>query len=306
MEIRVLVCDPIDIEGIKRLEDKGFKIDEKTTFENECFEDMVKKYDVLIVRSRTKITKEIINQCKKLKVTGRAASGLDNIDLEAVTKRGIKILNTPEAPADSVAELTIGLMLTLIRNIIIADRSLKKGEWRKKELKGSLLRGKTLGLIGLGNIGIKVANLAKEFGMNILITKRTEPASEILQALDAKYVPLQDLLMKSDIISIHVPLNQETYHMINTNEIKLMKNRAYLINLSRGGVVNEDALYEALISKKLSGVALDVYELEPPKNFKLIKLPNVVCTPHIGAQTKEAQRKASIILSEKIIRFFSD
>lgn len=304
MVVRILVCDPINIEGIKRLEDKGFKIDEKITFENECLENLVEKYDVLIVRSRTKITQEIIKHSKKLKVIGRAGSGLDNIDLEAASKNGIKILNTPEASADSVAELTIGLMLTLLRNIIFADRSLKAGEWLKKELKGSLLRGKTLGLIGLGNIGMKVAKLSKEFGMKILITKRSEPSFEILRTLEAEYVPLQELLIKSDIVSIHVPLNQETYGMISANEIKLMKHGSYLINISRGGVVDEDALYEALISRNLGGVALDVFEHEPPKNLKLIKLPNVVCTPHIGAQTNEAQRKASILLAEKIIRFF--
>ena len=231
---------------------------------------------------------------------------VDNIDLEAAKKHGVTVLNTPEAPSGSVAELTIGLMLALARGISLADRSMKEGKWTKKELEGTLLNGKTLGLIGLGNIGTKVAKVAKAFGMKILVTKRTPPGRELLETLDAEYVPLEELLRRSDVVSVHVPLTEQTSNMIGAEELSLMRKGAILINTSRGCIVDEDALLEALKSGKLGGAGLDVYRVEPPLNLELVRLPNVVCTPHIGAQTEEAQKAASVLLAGKISRFFKE
>jgi len=302
--VRILVCDHMDAEGIERLRFEGFDVDVKPSISKEELAKIVHGYDVLVVRSRTKATRDIIERGERLRVIARAGTGLDNIDISAAKDRGIAVLNTPEAPADSVSELTIGLMLALARKICLADASMKNGQWLKNELEGYTLKGKTLGLIGLGNIGTRVAKIAKAIGMRILITKRTPPSPAMLEALEAEFLPLEDLLKRSDIVSIHVPLTRETERMIGATEIGLMKESAFLINTSRGGIVDEEALVAALRTEKLRGAALDVYESEPPRNLELIKLPNVVCTPHIGAQTMEARRTASTLIAEKIIRFF--
>jgi|Deesub1362A_J573_1020465.scaffolds.fasta_scaffold04084_6 D-3-phosphoglycerate dehydrogenase len=299
---RVLVCDPIHEDGVKKLRDADFQVDMKTGIPADELRRTVPNYEVLIVRSRTKVTREIIEKGEKLKVIGRAGAGLDNIDLKAAEEKGIKVLNTPEAPAYAVAELTLGLMISLARRIPFADKTMKEEKWLKKQLIGWQLHGKILGVLGLGNIGKKVARLAKAFGMKILITKRTPPPPELLEELEANFVPLEELLRRSDIITIHVPLTPQTHHLIGEKEIALMKDGAFIINTSRGQIIDEKALYQALKRGKLGGAALDVFETEPPTSYDLIKLPNVVCTPHIGAQTVEAQRMAAIILAEKIIQ----
>jgi D-3-phosphoglycerate dehydrogenase len=304
MPVKVLVCDLIGDEGVEKLRQAHFKVDVKPSISGRELAEAILEYDVLVVRGRTKVTRNIIERGKRLKIIARAGSGLDNIDLKAAENQGITVLNTPEAPAYSVAELTIGLMLAVSRSIAFADHTMKDGRWLKRELEGSLLKGKTLGLIGLGNIGAKVAAIAKSMGMKILITKRTRPSPETLRLLGAEFVPLGQLLRRSDVVSIHVPLTDQTAHMIGAEELSLMKDGAVLVNTARGGIVDENALVEALKSKKLGGAALDVYEVEPPENLELLRIPNVVCTPHIGAQTCEAQKTASILLAEKIIRFF--
>ncbi|RLG97517.1 3-phosphoglycerate dehydrogenase [Candidatus Bathyarchaeota archaeon] len=300
--MRVLVCDPVKNVGIEMLREAGFEVDVRPEITPDQLSRIIRNYDVLIVRSRTKVTRQLIERAERLKVIGRAGVGLDNIDVEAAEKRGITVLNTPEAPADSTAELTIGLILALARKIPSADKSMKEGRWLKGRLKGWQLKGKTIGLIGLGNIGLRVARLAKAFGMKILFTKRTPPSPEVLKELEAEFVPLEDLLRRSDVVSIHVPLTEETRGMIGERELSLIKEGAVLINTSRGAVVDEEALLNALQSGRLRGAALDVYTVEPPKDLRLIKLPNVVCTPHIGAQTDEAQVEASRLIAEKIIK----
>jgi len=306
MPVKVLVCDSIEDKGIEKLRRARFKVNVKPSISCEELAEAISEYDVVVVRSRTKVTRNVIEQGKRLKVIARAGSGLDNIDLKAAEERGITVLNTPEVVADSVAELTIGLMLVVSRSIALADSSMKAGQWLKKDLEGSLLKGKTLGLIGLGNIGAKVAAIAKALGMKILISKRTAPSPETLRLLEAEFVPLKQLLRQSDAVSIHVPLTGQTAEMIGAEELNLMKDGAVLVNTARGGIINEDALLASLKSCKLSGAALDVYEVEPPRNLELLRMPNVVCTPHIGAQTREAQKTASILLAEKIIRFFKE
>jgi len=302
---RVLVCDPIDPEGVKRLEKAGFIVDEKPTISSDELKKIVSNYDVLMVRSRTKVTKEIIAAGTRLRLVCRAGVGLDNIDLKAAEERGIKVFNTPEAPAEAVAELSVGLILSLARSISQADLAMKEGKWIKSKLTGWELKGKTLGTIGLGNIGERVAKLAKAFGMNILITKRTPPDPALLKALEAEFVPLSELLRRSDVVTIHIPYTAETHHMIGEKELQLMKEGAYLVNTSRGPIVDESALLKTLQSGRLRGAALDVYEFEPPKDWTLMRLPNVVCTPHIGAETEEAQRTAATLMAEKVINFFT-
>ena len=305
MKARILVCDPIDKKGIRRLTEAGLEVDVRPAISAEELKRIVSDYDALIVRSRTKVTKEIIERGSRLKVIGRPGTGLDNIDVKSAEEKRITVLNTPEATATAVAELTIGLILSLSRNIPLADRSMKKGKWIKKDLRGWHLKGKTLGLIGLGNVGLRVAQTAECLGMRILVTKRTPPSQEVLERLGAKFMPLDDLLRESDIVSLHLPLSEETYRMIGSRELNLMKDRAYLINTSRGAIVDDEALFEALQSGKLGGAGLDVYEFEPPTDLRLVMLPNVVCTPHVGAQTEEAQREASVMIAEKIINLLS-
>ncbi len=298
---KVLVCDLIHEEGLKNMRKAGFEVDANPTIDSETLEKIVADYEALIVRSRTKVTRQIIEAGTRLKAIGRAGAGLDNIDVEAAKKKGIVVLNTPEALANAVAELTVGLLISLARSISLADRTMKEGKWIKKELTGWQLKGKTLGTIGLGNIGERVARVSKAFGMNILITKRTPPTQELLEELAAKFVSLEELLRQSDVITLHVPLTLETHHMIGARELELVKDGAFLINTSRGAIVDEKALLEALRSGKLGGAALDVYEVEPPKDLELIKLPNVVCTAHIGAQTREAQKEAGTMIAEKVV-----
>ncbi len=299
---RILVCDSLHKEGIEKLEQTGYEVDVKPTISHEDLRNVVSGYDALIVRSRTKVTREIIEAGKRLKIVGRAGVGLDNIDIEIAKKRGVKVLNTPEAPAEAVAELTIGLMVSLARKIPLADRTMKDGEWIKRDLRGWELSGKTLGLIGLGNVGERVARIAKAFGVKILITKRTPPNPGLLRELQGEFVSLSELLRRSDVVTLHVPLTPQTHRMIGTKELQLMKDGAFLVNTSRGGIIDGKALLNALRSGRLGGAALDVYEMEPPTDSSVIELPNVVCTPHIGAQTQEAQRAAAILIAEKIIK----
>lgn len=300
MTFKVLVCDEISESGIKLLRNAGFQVDIKFNITPEQLKQTIAEYDAAIVRSRTIFTKEILEAGRKLKVVGRAGVGLDNIDVETAKKRGVEVLNTPEALTASVAELTIALMLSLAREILRADRAMKEGKWIKKELMGTSLRKKTLGIVGFGRIGAYVASIAKALGMNILVTDpHADP--QRLKEVDAQNVPLNVLLKESDFVSLHVPLTPETHHMIGEKQLQLMKHSAFLINTSRGAVVDEKALLTALQSGKLAGAALDVYEVEPPADLTLVKMSNTICTPHIGAQTEEAQELAATIIAEKVI-----
>ena len=248
-----------------------------------------------------------------------------NIDILTAKRLGIKVLTTPKATSQSVAELTIGLMITAARKIALASQTVKEGKWEKNVFMGSQLQGKTLGIIGFGRIGIKVAKMAKALGMKILVydvafNKQTEETMEefledavsteerlkALNEFEGSIVSFEELLTNSDIISLHVPLTEKTKHLIGEKEFSLMKRKPILINTARGALIDEKALYEALKSGKISAAGLDVYEVEPPKNLEMLNLPNVVCTPHIGAQTKEAQKEASIQIAEKILKFLKE
>lgn len=302
---KILICDDIHEEGIKKLKEAGFTVDEKTKITPEELTKTIGEYDAVVVRSRTKLTAQVLRASKNLKVAARAGVGLDNIDVKEAEARGIKVINTPEAPSVAVAELAIGFMLSLVRAIPLADRKMKSGEWIKSTLMGKELKDKTLGIIGFGRIGYQVAKRAKAFDMKIIISDvQIEKLMGYVKEVGAEAAPLQELLKKSDFITLHVPLLPETRHMIGEKEITAMKNGAYLINTSRGGIIDEAALKKALRSGKLAGASLDVFEEEPPKNTSLTSLDNVVCTPHIGAQTEEAQKDAGIIVAEKLIEIF--
>jgi D-3-phosphoglycerate dehydrogenase len=299
--LKVLVCDPVSSRCIETLRGAGLEVSYQPKISAEDLIKQIPEYDVVIVRSRTKITSSVIEAGKKLRVIGRAGVGLDNVDTEAAARRNIVVLNTPESSTEAVAELVIGFMLCLARKIPLGDRGIKEGRWLKGEMMGIELKGKTLGIVGLGRIGSRVGALAKAFGMKILVYDVIQLPEQLIKSLEAEVVDLDTLLTRSDFITLHVPLTPETRHMINRERLAKMKKGAYLINASRGEVVDEEALYEALKEGRLAGAALDVFEREPPTS-EVVKLPNVVCTPHIGAQTVEAQDAAGEMLAEKVIK----
>lgn len=305
--MKILIADEIHEECAKRLREAGFEVEEKPGITNEELKKIINHYDVLIVRGRTKVTKDLIENATNLKLIGRVGVGLDNIDVEAAEKRGIKVINTPQMSTIAVAELTMSLILNLLRKTYYAIESMKKGLWEKKSLYGNELFGKTLGIIGFGRIGKAVAERARAFGMKV-IAYDISLDQESLERIGVIGVSsLEELLKSSDIISLHVPLTKDTKHMINSSTIALMRTGAYIINTSRGEIINTKDLLEALKSGKLAGAALDVFENEPPKEpweKELIQLPNVITTPHIGAQTYEAQIEGAKIMAESIIKLF--
>jgi len=298
--LKVLICDPVSSKCIDILKSAGLEVSYQPKITPDDLLKQISEYDAVIVRSRTKITSSVIDAGKKLKVIGRAGVGLDNVDTTAAAKRNIVVLNTPESSTEAVAELVIGLMLNLARKISLGDRGIKEGRWLKGEMMGIELKGKTLGIVGLGRIGSRVGALAKAFGMKILVYDVIQLPEQLIKSLDAQVVDLDTLLSQSDFVTLHVPLTPETRHMMNRERLAKMKKGSYLINASRGEVVDEKALYEALKDGWLAGAALDVFEQEPPTS-EVVKLPNVVCTPHIGAQTVEAQDAAGEMLAEKVI-----
>ena len=300
--MKVLVTDKLADEAIEMLKNNGFEV----KYEELDHDGLLKEiadYDALIVRSRTKVTADIIEKgaSGKLKVIGRAGIGVDNIDVKKATELGIKVVNAPTGSTISVAELAIAHMLALARFIPKADSSMKRGEWLKKQLKGIELHGKTLGLIGSGRIAQHVAKIAKGLGMNVLVYS-PHCTDEKAEKMGARRATLEEVLRESDFVSLHIPKTEETYHLIDKEKLSLMKPTAYLINCARGGVVDEDALYEFLKEGKIAGAAIDVFEEEPPKGSKLLELDNVVLTPHIGANTKEAQIRAGTICAEQVMK----
>jgi len=298
----VLICDEVAPVLNKVLQENGLKV----TYEPEITPDQIKEkigqFNIIIVRGRTKLTKELIEKADNCKIIARVGVGLDNIDQDAAKAKNIQVINAVEAAMTAVAELVLALMLSLARQIPRGDRAIRNGEWLKKELKGTELKGKYLGIIGCGNIGKRLGRLAKGLYMNIIGFDVIPIDEEFSKDVGLMKADLDTLLQSSDYISLHVPLLDSTHHMINEEKLSLMKNSAKIINTSRGGVIDEDALYNALKNGKLGGAALDVFENEPATNSKLATLDNVILTPHIGAQTKEAQSLAANVIAEKIIQ----
>ncbi|MEM0115031.1 MAG: NAD(P)-dependent oxidoreductase [Fervidicoccaceae archaeon] len=298
---RILIADRVDRTLAEELERRGFEVLYSPGISREKLLEEIEKFDAVVVRSRTKIDAEVIKKGKNLKLIARAGVGVDNIDVEEAAARKIEIITSPAAPAVSVAELTVALMLVLARKINTAMQLTREGRWEKVE--GIELRRKVAGIIGIGRIGREVARLCRCLGMEVIAYDvRKEALNELhgIKLADS----LEDLLRSSDIVTLHVPLTKETHRLIGKREIFLMKNGALLINTSRGSIVDQEALLEALKVGKLGGAALDVLEREPPGELEmeLIKHPNVVVTPHIGSQTVEAQRRIALEIAEAIER----
>ena len=298
----VLICDEVDPVLNKILNDNGLKVTYDPAITPEKILETVSKYNIIIVRSRTTITKEIIDKADNCKIIARVGVGLDNVDQDAAKAKNIRVINAVEGAMNAVAELVLGLMLSLARQTARGDRGIRSGKWLKKELMGTELRGKYLGIIGMGNIGKRLGRLAKALNMNIIGYDVIPIDEEFSKEVGLMKADLNTLLQSSDYVSIHVPLLDSTYHLIDAQKMETMKKTAKIINTSRGGVIDEDALYDALKNGKLGGAALDVFEKEPATNHKLTELENVILTPHIGAQTKEAQSLAANVIGEKIIQ----
>jgi D-3-phosphoglycerate dehydrogenase len=296
---RVLVPEPIAPAGIALLRDAGIEVDERALDAAELVE-AISDYDGLIVRSATKVTREVIEAGDRLKVVGRAGIGVDNVDVDAATRRGIVVVNTPQGNITSTAELAIGLMLSVARRIPQVHASLTAGRWEKKGYEGTELNGKTLGIVGLGRVGALVAQRAHGLGMEI-IARDPYIAPQRAQRMGIEMVELDELFARSDLITLHVVKTPETVHMIGEAELEKCRDGVIIINVSRGGVIDEDALARAIKSGKVGGAGLDVFEEEPLTSSPLFALDTVVVTPHIAGQTTEAQDKAGIIAAEQVL-----
>lgn len=296
---KVLLTDGLEENG-KTILRKSTEVVENPTINADELLQVVGEYDALIVRGRTKVTAAVLAAGKKLKVVGRAGVGVDNIDLVAAKEHKITVVNSPMATSVAVAELTLGLMLSVVREIARADAGLKAGKWLKKELEGIELFGKTLGVIGFGRIGANVGQRAKAFDMKVLGYDPLIPAAEI-KARGGEPVSLDELLTQSDMITMHLPLTPDTKGMLNEAAFAKMKKGVYIICAARGGVIDEAALLAALNSGQVAGAALDVFATEPPGLTELASHPKVVETPHIGAQTVEAQTRAANDISEEVL-----
>lgn len=305
MHLRVLISDPIDDEGIKILSNAGFEVDNQPGIEKSKLASIINQYDVLIVRGRTKVDATLIRN-SHLRIVGRAGVGLDNVDLQTAKEKGVTVLNTPSAPTTSVAELTVALILSLLRKVSFADRSMKQGQWIKNQLMGEELQSKRVGIIGrAGRIGSEVSRIltvgfqADVLGYDVIRPRGVPGLSyEITDSVE-------DLLQKCDIVTIHVPYSPQTHYLLNEARLQLMRKGSYLINTSRGDIVEGPALLKLLKEGHLAGAGLDVFHLEPPVDEwekELVNLPNgaTVVTCHIGAETRQAQKRASIEIAERI------
>jgi D-3-phosphoglycerate dehydrogenase len=284
------------------LEKNGLKVTYEPEITTEQIAEKIGNFNVVVVRSRTKLVKELIEKADNCQIIARVGVGLDNIDEDAAKVKNIRVINAVEGAITAVAELVVGLMLSMAREIPRADREIRNGNWIKKEMMGSELKGKYLGIIGLGNIGKRLGRLARALNMNIIGYDIVPINEEFSKEVGLMKADLDTLLASSDYVSLHVPLLDSTKHMINAEKLRLMKKTAHIVNTSRGGVIDEESLYNALKDGNLESAALDVFEIEPATGNKLTNLPNFIATPHIGAQTKEAQSLAAIVIAEKIIQ----
>ena len=298
----VLICDQVNSILKEILDKNGLKVTYEPEITPEQLAEKIGNYEVIVVRSRTKIVKELVEKAAKCQIIARVGVGLDNIDQDAAKAKNIRVINAVEGAITAVAELVIGLMLSMAREIPRVDREIRNGNWIKKEMMGSELKGKYLGIIGLGNIGKRLGRLARALNMNIIGYDAVPIDEEFSKEVGLMKSDLDTLLASSDYVSLHVPLLDSTKHMINAEKLRLMKKTAHIVNTSRGGVIDEDALYNALKDGNLESAALDVFEVEPATGNKLVNLPNFIATPHIGAQTKEAQSLAANVIAEKIIQ----
>jgi len=296
--MKVLICDKTEQEYIEQMRAAGLIVDVRDDITPEELPKVLPAYDAMVVRSRTKVRQPLIDACPNLKVIVRGGVGLDTIDHEYARSKGIAVMNTPLASSASVAELAIGFMFALARSIYQATSSMKAETWDKKSFQGDEIGGKTLGLIGLGNIGHETAKRALALGMNVIAYDLN-----LKEAEGITLVSLDELLAQADYISLHLPKTKESTNMLDTEQFAKMKKGVRIINCARGGIINEDALYEALTNGKVAGAALDVFAEEPPTDWKLVKLDNVIASPHVGAATKEAQARVGAEVAAKLIEF---
>jgi len=296
--MKVLICDKTEKEYIEQMRAAGLTVDVRDVITPEELTNVLPAYDGMVVRSRTKVGQPLIDVCPNLKVIVRGGASLDTIDHEYARSKGIAVMNTPRANSASVAELAIGFMFMLARSLYKATSTMKAENWDKKSFTGDEIGGKTLGLIGFGTIGKETARRAIALGMKVLAYDPYVTASN-----GVEMVTLDELLAQADYISLHLPKTKESANMIGAEQFSRMKNGVRIINCARGGIINEDALYEALTNGKVAGAALDVFDDEPPTDWKLLKLDNVIGSPHIGAGTKEAQARVGAEVAEKLIAF---
>lgn len=304
--MKILVADAISKDGVEILEkEDGMKVDVKTGLSVNELIDRIPGYNGLIVRSATKVTKEVIEAAKNLKVIGRAGVGVDNVDVESATEHGIIVMNAPAGNTISTAEHTMAMMLALSRNVPQAFLSLKEGKWERKKFMGVEIFGKVLGVFGLGRVGTEVAKRAIGFGMRVVGCDPYVPP-ETAGRIGVELVDLKDLLTRADYVTVHVPLTSETRHFIGKKEFGRMKQGVRVINCARGGIIDEKALYEAIKKGKVAGAALDVFEEEPPHNNPLLELDEVVASPHLGASTEEAQVGVAVDIAHQMVDFFKN
>ena len=282
----------------------GIEVDYRPTITKDELLSAVGGYDALIIRSRTKVDRDVIDKGSRLKLIARPGTGLDNVDVEYAKSRGIAVVNSPESLVEGVSEHVVLLMLALSRRLVFADSGTRAGRWEKSALMGRELSGKTLGIVGLGRIGRRIAEVARTLGMSVLFYDVIAIPQDVVSSLGAKVVGLDELFSTSDYITLHVPMTPETAHMVGTQRIGQMKKTAYIINTSRGGVIDEEALVSALREGRIAGAGLDVFEKEPPTGA-ILTAPNTILTPHIGGQTEEAQVNAITVIGEKVRNFFS-
>ena len=293
--MKIMVSDKLAMEGVELMEAAGHDVIRAWDEPKENLPNLITDCDALVIRSATKAKKELIDAAPNLKVIGRAGIGLDNVDLEHAKAKGITVVNTPTATTISVAELTFTLILASYREVVRGTVTTKNGEWQKKALKGQEVYGKTIGVVGIGRIGQAVAERAIAFGMKVVAY---DPYAK---PENYENVDLQDLIARSDFITLHLPLTPETKHMISTAQFAAMKDGVVILNVARGGTIDENALYDAMKSGKVKMAALDVFEIEPPVDNKLLTLDNLICTPHIGAQTEEGQTRAGVMVAERVL-----
>jgi len=297
--MKILVSDKLAPEGVEILKKEGFQVDVETGLTPEELKKKIKNYDALVIRSATKVTKEIIQAAEKLKVVGRAGVGVDNVNVVEATKKGVMVMNTPMGNTISAAEHALALILALSRNVPQAHCSLKERKWEKKKFLGTEVYGKTLGIIGLGKIGTHLAKIVQGVGMKVIgydpfLTKDRG------ENLGVELTTLEDLLKRADYISVHTPLTAQTKHLIGEKQFKLMKDKVKIVNCARGGIIDEGALYKALKEKRIAGAALDVFEKEPPLDSPLLELDNLTVTPHLGASTEEAQYNVAVEVAQQV------
>ena len=300
MGAKILICDDLSEEGLAIFrKEKTFDVVIKTKLPLADLKKEIADAEACVVRSGTQLTREVIEAAQKLKVIGRAGVGLDNVDVEAASKKGIVVMNTPGGNTVSAAEQTFCLIMALARNIAQADASMKRGEWERKKFTGHELYDKTLGVMGLGRIGTEVTKRAQAFGMRVIAYDpylRSEKAKQI----GVDLVTIDELLQRSDFLTLHMPLTADNKYMIGAKELEKAKKGIHIVNCARGGLIDEKALYDALKSGRVAGAGLDVFESEPPKNTALVNLPNVVATPHLGASTEEAQIAVAVDVAQCI------